>query len=632
VFGDEWRGSNSWAVHGSKTASGFPLIASDPHLALTSPPLWWHFHLDTKRAGGDVSTAGLSLVGAPGVVLGFTEYVAWGSTVHGFDVTDIYLERITPGDPDTVEIDGRQVPIETVTEVIRTDMPGVEHVVEFELVPHHGLIIPGSRNEDGTEALSLRWTGNESSNELGAYLGLMRAESIEDVREALDGFEVGGQNFVMATRDGHIFWTTQVHLPTRDDRALTYDPATNVGASPCTVLDGTGAHEWTGRLSDRYLPHDLDPERGWIATANGDAVGVTADGNPFNDEHYLGCDFDLGYRIARITERLEELAARGGITVEDMSEVQSDAVSPLGRLLTTPIVAELNRAQEQLEGTVHEDLAAAVAEIGEERMGRILALRDRLAAWSYDTPHGVEAPDLDPPTEAEIDDSVATTIFNALYGRLMALAFQDEFDRGGHRTSQAVRTMQWALLTPEVLATYDAELGDTVLWDDISTAVVETRGERVLRAIDQTLTYLEGELGSDPQQWRWGRLHTLQLYSAFIPALGPDVISIPTDDDPIYPGGFPRHGDRYTVDVSNFSAFALDSFSYGSGPQQRFVAEMTPDGPRVVNALPGGQVLDPDDPHHADEMELWRRNTPQPIRFTEAEVVANAETRLRLVP
>ncbi len=631
LFGDEFRGSNNWVVHGSKTATRNPMLASDPHLALTSPPLFWHVHLNTSRAGGALDAAGLSLVGAPGLLLGFNDQIAWGLTTHSFDVTDVYLETVTPGTsgrPSTVTFDGGQVPIEEVTEVILDDR-GVEHEVIFERVPHHGLIIPGSRTE--TSALSIRWTGDEPSNEVGAFVGLMRARNVAEARDAIEGFEVGGQNFVLLTRGGDIFWSTQVRLPTRDARALTYDPASHEGFSPCHVLSGTGEHEWTGRVSDRYLPHDLNPERGYIATANGDAVGVTADGNPFDAEVYVGCDFDQGYRIARIVERLDALAARSSVTRGDMQTIQNDAVSPLGRALTAPLVAELDRLEEALSGPeAHPDLAGAIGEADAAELDLLVAMRDRLRDWrSFDTPAAVEGR----PTDGQIADSVATTIFNVTVGRLMELAFGDELDRVGMRPQSAIRTLRWALTEPERLRTFDAGLGDTLLWDDLATpGVVESRGDRVVRAFLSTLRFLLERLGEDMDDWRWGALHTLTLVNAFIPAIGAETIQIPLPGDERFPNGFPRHGDRFTVDVANFSVWATDGFSYGSGPQQRFVLEMTGEGPRAWTALPGGQVLDPEDPHHADEIEHWRRNSHQPVYFAEPDVVAHAELRYRLTP
>src|SRR5690606_10121511 len=127
--------------------------------------------------------------------------------------------------------------------------------------------------------------------------------------------------------------------------------------------------------------------------------------------HYIGWAFNDGHRMARITERLTELAEGGEVTPEDMSALQGDAQSPFGRLATPAIVAELDRAVEEAEtpGT-HADLADAVAAAGSEAMAKIAVMRDRLAAWeSFDTPAAVEGS----PSEAEIADSVAASIFNA---------------------------------------------------------------------------------------------------------------------------------------------------------------------------------------------------------------------------
>ncbi len=628
LFGDETRGSNSWVVHGSVTESGHPILANDPHLQLSSPPLFWMVHLNTARAGGDVDVQGLALAGTPVVLLGYNQYVAWGLTTHGFDVTDAYFETITPGtggEPDTVELDGAQVPIETITETIRLDTGGSMEVT-FEVVPHHGLIIPETRTDTG--GITIRWTGNEVSHEPRAFLELARARTVDDVEAAYDNFGVGGQNLVAVTRDGHVFWSTNVLLPVRDARALTYDPETRMGVAPCFVLDGRGEHEWTGWLDDRYLPHDLDPSRGFIATANNDGVGVTADGNPFDAPHYIGWAFNDGHRMARITERLEELAEGGAITPEDMSALQADAQSPYGRLATAAIVAELDRAVEEAAtpGT-HADLADAVAAAGSAAMAKIEAMRDRLAAWeSFDTPAAVEGT----PSDAQIADSVATTIFNASFGRLVRLFVDDEAEVLGHGARGRSRTILRALNDPESMLSYDDAIADTVLWDDLRTDEVETRGTQVLAAFLGALGFLESELGADMDEWRWGELHTLTLAS-LVPSLGEDVLSIPPASSDAFANGFPRHGDNETVDPAGFGVTETSDFTYGSGPQQRLVVQMTPDGPLVWNATPGGQALDPDSPHHADEMEKWRHNEAPPMYLNEPDVVAHAERRLRFV-
>ncbi len=651
LFGDGFRGSNSWAVSGNVTESGNPIMANDPHLALTSPPLFWMAHLNTKRAGGDIDAAGQMIAGTPVSILGFTDQIAWGLTTSGYDVSDVYLELITPGEgAGTVEFEGGQIAITEENEVIEISN-GTTQEVTFQRVPHHGLIIPGSRvacEEDsappceaGKEiALSIAWEGNTPSNEAGAFLSLYRANNIEEARDAFRQFEVGGQTLVAIDREGGVFYTSSVRIPVREAGALTYDPLTHEGATPCMILDGRGGMEWTGEhVDERFIPHAFNPET-YIATANADPVGVTADGNALNgvdpedpaDDIFLGCSFANGHRQGRIAERLDALTAAGDVTVEQMSELQNDAVSPYGRTLTPMFLEQLERVMEEREtaGT-HADLEAAVAAMDEATFAKLMDARSRLMAWtSFDTPAAVEGN----PSDEEIADSVATSIFNVTMGHLARLVFDDEYSALGEgRSNAAGRTLVNLVTRPETLHTFDAELGDSVLFDDISTEAVESRGERVLQALLLALAELEADHGADPIEWRWGKLHTLRL-DAIVPAriFGNDPLSIPSPSDETFPNGFPRHGDRDVVDASNFGVFNTSALDYGSGPQQRLVVEMTPDGPRAVNALPGGNSEDPGNPHHRDEMERWRNNEVSNVPFTEEEVIEAAETHIVFTP
>ena len=638
-FRGEDGGSNNWAVHGSHTASGNPLLASDPHLGFDSPHKFWYAHLNTARAGGNLNVQGLALAGTPGIILGYNEHVAWGATVTNYDVTDVYEETIVPctsGTGDCVLFDGGQVPIETIREVVRTDL-GREVPIVLEVVPHHGILIPEGITESGItprtsdRALSYRWVGNEPSNEVAAFLGLNRATNVDEVRGALDHFEVGGQNFMVATSEGDIFWSTQLHIPIRDPRALTYDPATGMGYSPCFVLPGTGEYEWTDRLSDRYIPHDINPAQGFLASANADPVGVTFDGNALNDDFYLGCEFDAGYRMGRIDERLRALTAAGGVTADAMSTLQGDHRSPFGARITPFILMALERAEAERDAPgTHEDLRAIVAgSVTAGSFDGLLQARDRLAAWtSFEAASGVG----DAVSAQELADSVATSIFNAMLGRLLALTFDDEVELVGAGGGNQAKMLLRALEDPSSLRTYDAGTGDSVIWDDLTTdTVTESRDERIVGAMLGGLAFLTERFGTDMDTWRWGTLHTVR-FESLLPALGTDVISIPPPDDPLFPDGFPRPGDNGGVDAANPGTNATTDFSYGNGPQQRFVVEMAPEGPIARNAIPGGQDIDPDGPHHADEADLWRRNEAPPLYFREIDVVGHAEQRLRFTP
>ncbi len=572
----------------------------------------------------DLDVEGVAFAGLPGVVLGFNQHIAWGATTTGYDVTNAYLEEITAGTggaPDTVSFDAdgdgtpSQIAIESDVQTLHV-AGGADVMFTIQRVPHHGIIVPGTRTAVAGmpghfTAISVRYTGDEPSNELGYFTSLATATTVEEGQAAQAYFRVGSQNFITIDADS-IRWSSRSRIPIRDPRALTfaYDAdGVPSGYSPLFVLPGTGEYEWTGDLDPRFIPHDQDPARGWIATANQDNVGVTLDGNPCNDAHYLGGNFALGWREHQIQSRLTGLAARGDITTADMIELQAATRSQSGELLRDPIVAIL------------ESPLAAVPGLTTEEQTRLADVRARLMAWSLETPHGVGAT-----AASEIADSIATTIFVVSITRIIPLALGDETAAMGRGvgTAQSLRWLEWALSEPTRLATGD------VLWDDLTTdTAVETREEIVVRGVLAALTYLDGRLGVDENEWRWGRLHTVR-FEGPLPASG--MLSIPPDGSAMFPNGFPRHGDYGAIDVGNFGLWNTTSFSHGSGASQRLVVEMTPDGPLAFNALPGGQSIDATSPHHADEAEHWIRNEQPPISFHEADVVAHFERRLTIHP
>jgi penicillin amidase len=249
-------------------------------------------------------------------------------------------------------------------------------------------------------------------------------------------------------------------------------------------------------------------------------------------------------------------------------------------------------------------------------------------AWSRQTPHGVGATAAD-----EIADSVATTLFNVGMTRIIPRFIGDERTAIGVQpgSDRAAIVFERALIDPTMLATYDADAGESVLWDDLTTeSKVETKDEIVGRGFLDELAFLRQRLGDDLNQWRWGRLHTVR-FTTVLPFSDP--LSIPPPTDATYPDGFPRHGDFGAVDVGNFSLWAPSSFMHTSGPSQRLVVEMLPGGPKAYNALPGGQSIDTRSPHHDDEARMYWINNLQPqVNFVEADVVRNAEARQRFTP
>ena len=641
-------GSNNWVVAPGKSANGHAMLASDPHLSLSAPSVFWmvHVSVDATAPGTDpLDFAGLSFPGIPGIILGFNANIAWGATTADFDVTDVYDETLAP-DGSGVVFRGATVPFEKVRETI-----GIKGQAPLEydvlVVPHHGPIVPTITAQHtvapltGGKALSIRWTGHAPTKDLSAVFGLLRAKNVDDARVALRDFAIGAQNWVVADSAGGIFYTTQSQIPKRDKASYTWDPATFTGKIPCLVLPGDGSAEWTGAfLEEAFVPHAKNPAKGYLATANTDQVGNTHDNDPTNDKlpngepMYMSCWHDPGFRLGRITQRIESVGRP--MTLDDMASIQGDARSAAGAQLAPHILTAIQRADAEAKtpGT-HPNLAAFVASAG-WKGAPIAEMKDLLQRWGaeadFDAASGLSHDDNTPVADPkEAMASRATALFNSWLVAMFHATFDDEIAAIDAPLAFDSRRMLFNLMTADrkTLKTYALANDDSVIFDDLRTTETESRDEIVLRSLVAAVDFLRVRLGADTQQWRWGRLHAIRFRSLVSIWRS---LSIPADPDETFPLGFPRHGDGYNVDVAGYPLPAkLDAtaaFTYSHGPTQRLVIEMDPKGPIARNALPGGNVWDSQDPHFRDEAERWRRNQNRPVPFAAADVIADAETRI----
>jgi penicillin amidase len=650
-------GSNGWAIAGSRSATGHALIASDPHLALNGPAIFWPVSIDVVPASGTTTTArrfdvgGIAFPGIPGIVLGHNEQIGWGATVAAYDVTDVYSETVS-ADGSAVMWRGSAVPLETVDEVIQIhgSAPYTYHV---EIVPHHGPVHPNitaghtvAPPTAATGAFSVRWTGLEATAEIPALLALMQAGSVDEAQAALDQYGVGAQNWIIGDTAGHILWTSHANIPLRDRNAFTWDAATYTGQLPCLVLPGGGSAEWTGVLPGRLVPWAKDPTAGYLANANNDPIGDTLDNDPSNGTlrdgtpMFLACAYDIGLREGRITSLLQTQA--GAFSIGDMQAMQADARSALGAAMTPALLDAIGRAEaERAHPGSHPDLTAVVHDAAYDP-ARIAAMRDLIASWGanagYQAASGID-PDTGQPKPAagadaaEVAASQATLVFNTWLVRFQARVLDDELARLGQTLDRGtrIRTLTHLMTAdPTTLGTYDPATGDSAIWDDLATpTVIESRYERMVRSLLDALGALDRLAGPDLASYRWGALHRVRM-AAILPVF--PAMAIPPAGDTQFPNGFPRHGDSFGVDLSDFPFPALNqdpSFSYtgGEGPVQRFVVDLDPAGPRAFNALPGGAVWDPASPHFRDEAELWRKNQVHPVPFQLADVIAAKESR-----
>jgi penicillin amidase len=641
-------GSNNWIVSGEHTTTGQPIVANDTHLALRNPAVFFELQLDTKRAGGDLDLAGVCFPGIPGIILGSNGVAAWGATVYYADVTDVYIERYTAGSPSTVLFNGGQVPVEVRAEVLDYAKPSggceawlsdfvkgttyevaevdgrCQLTVQLETVPHHGPVIPGSKGTDlqgNPIALTWKWTGFEPTKELATVYGLMKMKTPDDFLAATGQFGVGAQNWVYGDVNGHIAYAAYVHVPVRAHLAT--PPVAN---PPWLPFPGDGCCEWTGMVPLAEMPHAVDPAQGFLITANGDALGYTLDGDPLNDPTYQGYGFANGLRAHRIRELFDERLANGGkLDVAALQAIQADHLSPLGRRLTDHVLAAVEAAEKAAASDP--DVNPAYAPYATET---IKDARDRLAAWDFQAESGVG----DGVTQAQKDAAVATSIFNA-WLVFVAKGVLDTKDVPPYDTGVEEKFLLNLFNDPVGLATYSPVTGDSTLWDDPDTELLEDRHLVVLQALDAALNFLAnpaqvgvaqaGGFGTDDMsQWLWGNLHTLTMGSA----LGGEA-NIPPDSQ--FPAGYPRPGDNEVVDACH-PGLSDTSFTFKNGPAIRNVFECLADGVHPYTVIPGGENANFPNDHYADLFDLWATNQAHPLNRVEAEVKATAEGCWNLTP
>ncbi len=288
-------GSNNWVVSGSRTTSGRPLLANDPHLGVRNPSIWYLAHL----SGAGLDVAGFSIPGAPGIVVGHNARIAWGVTNLGADVEDLYVERADASDPRRFQFKDRFEPALVFREQIT--VKGAPPVVLDVTETRHGPVITGVA-EGVRETLAIRWTALEPGHLIDALVRLDRAANWQEFRDALRGWDVPGQNFVYADVEGHIGYQATGKIPIR---------ASGDGRVPVAGWDGE--HEWTGFIPFDDLPSRLDPPEGIIVTAN---QRVLAD-----YRYFISAEFNPGFRAERIQELLRE---REKLSAADFARIQLD--------------------------------------------------------------------------------------------------------------------------------------------------------------------------------------------------------------------------------------------------------------------------------------------------------------------
>jgi penicillin amidase len=507
-------GSNSWVIAGSRTTSGRPILANDPHLALRAPSTWYIAMLEAPG----FAVSGATLPGLPTVIIGRNRHLAWGLTSLEPDVLDLFVETVAPEDGSRYRHRGEWKSFTSRREVLRI-RGGRESSLEVRESIHGPIvtdILPGAGKLGAPVALC--WTGLDPRNRsLEAFFRVNRAADSDAMLAAIALHDVPPQNFVWATASGQIGYSASGRIPIRKRHD---------GTVP---VSGEGDDDWSGEIPREALPRVIDPPRGWIVTANN---RVVSEAYPYT----FTSDWPEPYRARRITDRL---TARERISPEEVRSVQMDVVSyqaldllPLLRS-TSPADAASSRALERLQGWWRLDFSA---------------------------------------------ESVPAAIYAAWYTEISKLA-EDE-------AGTLARPARSRFLLESLM-------NDTPWCDDTRTPERETCSQFRTQALAAAVAALSSRLGSDPDGWRWGRLHRAHFAHALegVPLAGG-----------LFSPGVSRGGDGSTVNVGGYRRDG--SFQMREGPSYRQIVAFGAEPEMGFVHGPGqsGNVLDR---RYRDLLPLW---------------------------
>jgi penicillin amidase len=310
------EGSNNWVVSGAKTATGKPILANDPHRAISHPSVRYVTHL----VGPGWNVIGAGEPASPGVSIGHNERIAFGLTIVGMDQQDLYVEKLgtCAGGKRCTWRDGQWEPVRPVVDTIRVKGE-VPRVVTLEFT-RHGPIV--SEDAARGRAFAVRSVHAEpGAAPYLASLALDRAGDWRSFRAAIARWRLPSENMIYADVDGNIGWIASGLMPARNHSGLLPVP-------------GDGSREWRGFLGVDELPQAYNPREGFVATANNDIL-------PPGYARHIAYDWSAAYRVRRIREVLR---AGSRFTVADFERLQHDDVSLLARSLVPALVAAAGRA------------------------------------------------------------------------------------------------------------------------------------------------------------------------------------------------------------------------------------------------------------------------------------------------
>lgn len=310
------NGSNNWVVGGTKTADGAPILCNDPHLGLNLPSIWYEMQITVP----EFNTYGVSFPGAPSIVIGFNDSIAWGVTNGGRDVRDYYEITFRDASMNEYLFNGEWKRAQKRIERIRVkdgqDILDTVTYTEFGPVMYE----PAFNERSGKGYYAVKWTAHEGSNELKVFNLLNRAKNYHDYLQALKHMRTPGQNFAFASISGDIAMRTQGNFPAKWK-----------GQGDVIMPGSDSGYLWQGFIPEEETPFQFNPERGFVSSANQHPADAAY-------PYYLGWDYPVSRGV--IVNRM--LSAMNNVTVEDMKAMQTDNYNVFAEMALNKLIPQVD--------------------------------------------------------------------------------------------------------------------------------------------------------------------------------------------------------------------------------------------------------------------------------------------------
>ncbi len=563
-------GSNNWVINSNKSVTGKPIIANDPHLAFSLPGKWFVAVIRSDS----LNVEGVTLPGVPGIVIGKNKNISWVLTNVMADDSDFYVEELDPANK-MYFFNNEWKPLEINTDTIHVKDSAD---VVFEIAStHRGPIIssihqytimyPDDRYQKN--AISMRWTGNDVSDEFYALYSVNKASNWKEFLESVSNFKVPGQNFVYADNDGNIGYICGAKLPIRNNVSSTF------------VFDGTtDKYDWKGYVPFNEMPFLLNPATNYIASANNKTIQ--------NFKYHISNIWEPHSRITRITGMLESKEKH---SVDDFHNYQYDFISPYAEEITSYIVKAFNGIK-----VTDTNMKIAI---------------DLLESWDFKMDSESQTP----------------SIYAMFYKFLLKNIFEDEmgenlFNEFIYLANIPYRTVLKILKD-----------NSSSWFNNVNTKQIETRDVIIRKSLADALLNLETEFGMKAENWQWGKLHTLTLrhiFSGISPVIdrfvniGPYKIS--GDGTTVFNTEY-----LFSKPVGILSPTQLKPFDVIVGPSMRFIYDFAePEFFYLI--LPAGQSGNVMSPHYNDMTEKWLRGGTIKINTDDENIKNGGFQILRLLP